>query len=412
MTKTNENLKIISSLNSSNAISLKQHDSDSNIITAITSTDSKLNKFGKVVDSTKKIDANNYNMAEHNENTTKKKAEPLVSVLIPSFNHAKYITETVNSIIDQTYKNIELLILDDGSSDDTDIKVNTLRLKCEARFARFQFQKKPNEGVCLTLNKLITESMGEYIFVIASDDMAKPTIIEKEVNFLEEPINAAYSLVVCDNAIIDKNSVECFWGEGRRCVYNKKEAKFLTFGNYLQILQGINFKGAEFGKYENLYLKGNHIPNGYLIRKSILEMTGLYNPKAPLEDYYLMLQLSKYGLFKYIDEPLFCYRWHDFNTIKNSYKITKMAIATEKIEDDILAKINVNDPALLRNVILFKHKYDQSLVYKIHNILRKQKTILKLLGYEIMHFLQQPIKKNSNKSNTKSCLTKSDIVKS
>jgi alpha-1,3-rhamnosyltransferase len=222
--------------------------------------------------------------------------------------------------------------------------------------------------------------------VIASDDMAKPTLIEKEVNFLKDPVNAAYSLVVCDNSIIDQNSMECFWGKERRCVYNRQEAKFLTFGNYLQLLQGIDFQGADFGKYENLYLKGNHIPNGYLIRKSILEMTGLYNPKAPLEDYYLMLQLSKYGLFKYIDEPLFCYRWHDFNTIKNSYKITKMAIATEKIEDDILAKINVNDPALLRNVILFKHKYDQSLVYKIHNILRKQKTILKLWGYEIMHF--------------------------
>ena len=393
MTKANENLKMISTFNG-NASSLYQYKSDTKYYdTVIAYTDNDMMKLQKVVASTEKPDVDNFNTDVHNENATKEEVEPLVSVLIPSFNHAKYITETVNSIIDQTYKNIELLILDDGSSDDTDIKVNALRLKCEARFARFLFQMKANEGVCLTLNKLISESRGEYIFVIASDDMAKPTLIEKEVNFLKDPVNAAYSLVVCDNSIIDQNSMECFWGKERRCVYNKQEAKFLTFGNYLQFLQGIDFQGADFGKYENLYLKGNHIPNGYLIRKSILEMTGLYNPKAPLEDYYLMLQLSKYGLFKYIDEPLFCYRWHDFNTIKNSYKITKMAIATEKIENDILAKINVNDTNLLKNVILFKHKYDQSLVYKIHHILRKQKTNLKLWCYEIMHFLQQPIKK-------------------
>ena len=379
MIKANENLKMFSTLNG-NASSLYQYKSDTKYYDTMIA-DNDMMKLQKVVAST---DTDNFNTDVHNENATKEEVEPLVSVLIPSFNHAKYIIETISSIIDQTYKNIELLILDDGSSDDTDIKVNALRMKCEARFSRFFFKKKANEGVCLTLNKLISESKGEYIFLIASDDMAKPTLIEKEVNFLKDPVNAAYSLVVCDNAIIDKNSIECFWGKGRRCVYNRQEAKFLTFGNYLQMLRGIDFKGADFGKYEHLYLRGNHIPNGYLIRKSILKVTGLYNPKAPLEDYYLMLQLSKYCLFKYINEPLFCYRWHDSNSIKNSYRIAKMTVETEKIEDDILAKINVDDPILLKNVILLKYKHDQNLLYKIHHVLRRRKAIIKLWCYETM----------------------------
>lgn len=386
MTETNENLKMFSSLND-DATTVYNYESDTKYKDdTMANTYSNTMNFEKVVASSERP---NTNIVVPTENTTNKKAEPLVSVLIPSYNHEKYITETVNSIIDQTYKNIELLILDDGSSDDTALKISALRLKCEGRFARFLFQKKANEGVCLTLNKLISESRGEYIFLIASDDIAKPTLIEKEVNFLKDPVNTAYSLVVCDNTIIDQNSVECFWGKGRRCVYNRQEAKFLTFGNYLQILRGIDFKGDDFGKYEHLYLRGNHIPNGYLIRKSILKLTGIYNPKAPLEDYYLMLQLSKYCLFKYIDEPLFCYRWHDSNSIKNSYRITKMTVATEKIEDDILTKINVNDPILLKNVILLKYKYDQSLLYKIHHILRRRKAIIKLWYYETL----QKIKK-------------------
>lgn len=297
----------------------------------------------------------------HQEISTEPKFEgPLVSVLVPSYNHGKYIADTINSIINQTYRNIELLILDDGSSDDTAIKVNDLRLKCASRFSRFLFQMKPNEGVCLTLNKLINESRGEYIFLIASDDMAKPTLIEKEVNFLEVPANSAYSLAVCDNAIIDQDGVECFWGKGRCCVYHKEEAEFLTFGHYIQTSKGIDFKGPDFGKYDLLY-RGNHIPNGYLIRKSILDITGLYNPEAPLEDYYLMLQLSKYSLFKYIDEPLFCYRWHDSNTIKEYNKIAKMTAVTRKVEDGVLAKINIAEPALLRNVLLFKYRHDLNL---------------------------------------------------
>ncbi|WP_019002908.1 glycosyltransferase family 2 protein [Succinimonas amylolytica] len=282
---------------------------------------------------------------------------PLVSVVIPSYNHGKYIKETINSIINQTYRNIELLIMDDGSVDESNERILEIQGDCISRFVNFYYERKHNEGTCETLNKLIKHSKGDYIFIIASDDLAKPTLIEKEVSFLNNINNSEYSLVVFDNLIIDSNGVECYWGVGRKCVYSKEEASFLTFGDFLQQRRGFDFSSDLFGRYELLH-RGNHVPNGYLIRRSIFDIVGLFNKEAPLEDYYIMLQISKYALFKFFKEPLFCYRWHDSNTIKNHRRIREMDSRTRMVEKDILGSIDISDKRLLPNFVKFKNKYD------------------------------------------------------
>ena len=111
---------------------------------------------------------------------------PLVSVIIPAYNHEKYVQETVKSIINQTYKNIELIIIDDGSTDNTWQKIQEIKEECEKRFKRVFFETKKNEGTCKTLTKLISLTQGEFVYLIASDDRAKPKAIEKEVAFLKK----------------------------------------------------------------------------------------------------------------------------------------------------------------------------------------------------------------------------------
>lgn len=249
----------------------------------------------------------------------------LVSVIIPAYNHEKYIQETIESIINQTYQNIELIILDDGSKDSTWEKIQELKDKCEKRFARIHFETKENEGTCKTLNKLISLSEGEFIYLIASDDVAKPNAIELELDFLRN--NQDYALCVGDNEYIDINSNSCI----------KDGSK--TFAESYQKIKGFKLTDEKFGTYNTIYT-GNYIPNGYLIRKSIFKKVDLFTPEAPLEDYYLMMQIAKYSKMKFINRVLFSYRIHQTNTMKNLEKVHFMNQKTLEYENKLLENIN------------------------------------------------------------------------
>lgn len=273
----------------------------------------------------------------------------LVSVLIPAYNHENYIQETIESIINQTYPNIELIILDDGSKDKTWEKITELKPKCENRFVKIHFETKQNEGTCMTLNKLLKLSSGEFVYIIASDDLAKPQAIEEELKFLQD--NPDYALAVGDNEYVDSMGKQIFRTQ-KAFTSNIKNAKYKTVKEFLSSKLKIDFLSDDFGSYKTLY-KENYIPNGYLIRKNIFETIGNFTKNAPLEDFWLMLQISKYKKMKYIDEILFSYRIHDTNTIGNSTRMRELTTQTRNYEQKLLEKYLTN------------HKNDELL--KIYN---------------------------------------------
>lgn len=313
----------------------------------------------------------------------------LVSVLIPAYNHEKYVQDTVESIIAQTYKNIELIIVDDGSKDSTWEKIQELSEKCKQRFTNVHFETKENEGSCKTLNKLLSLAQGEFVYIIASDDLAKPQAIEKEVNFLSS--NPKYALVVGDNEIIDSEGKTCFWDKKRNIIYNIKKAKYKTFCDFLQKTKKIKFSSKSFGTYPTLYT-GNYIPNGYLIRKSIFEKIGYFTPETPLEDFWLMLQISKYAKMKYLEEILFSYRWHSTNTIKYTEKMRVYTQKTSEYEEKILANISASE--VLEDVLKTKKEgicYKKQGIPYIFQVLSFQKSnsrkkIIKLFNIEIFQY--------------------------
>lgn len=273
----------------------------------------------------------------------------LVSVIIPAYNHENYIQETIESIINQTYPNIELIILDDGSKDKTWEKITELKPKCENRFVKIHFETKQNEGTCITLNKLLKLSSGEFVYIIASDDLTKPQAIEKEIKFLQD--NPDYALAVGDNEYVDSMGKQIFRTQ-KAFTSNIKNAKYKTVKEFLSSKLKIDFLSDDFGSYKTLY-KENYIPNGYLIRKNIFETIGNFTKNAPLEDFWLMLQISKYKKMKYIDEILFSYRIHDTNTIGNSTRMRELTTQTRNYEQKLLEKYLTN------------HKNDELL--KIYN---------------------------------------------
>ena len=134
---------------------------------------------------------------------------PLVSVIIPAYRHEKYIVDAIQSVIDQTYKNIELIIIDDNSPDNTWKKIQEMLPACNARFTRVITKTKPNGGICDSLNQGIEMASGEYIGILASDDMYKPKLVKTLVDFLVH--NPEYGFVVGNNEIIDTNGIRCFW---------------------------------------------------------------------------------------------------------------------------------------------------------------------------------------------------------
>ena len=100
----------------------------------------------------------------------------LVSIIMPSWNTAKFIAETIQSVIDQTYQNWELLIVDDCSTDNTDEIVASFK---DDRIKYFHNEK--NSGAALTRNRAMREAQGEWIAFLDSDDLWMPKKLEKQI---------------------------------------------------------------------------------------------------------------------------------------------------------------------------------------------------------------------------------------
>lgn len=106
---------------------------------------------------------------------------PIVTVIISSYNHAHYIEETINSVINQTYPNIELLVIDDGSSDNS----VELLIKLQKQHG-FDLLIQENKGLSKTLNEAIARAKGELIVPFGSDDIMLPERITTQVNYIQD----------------------------------------------------------------------------------------------------------------------------------------------------------------------------------------------------------------------------------
>ncbi|MEI8390335.1 MAG: glycosyltransferase family 2 protein [bacterium] len=267
----------------------------------------------------------------------------LISVIIPAYNHEKFVEYTINSIILQSFKNIELIIINDGSTDSTNDKITNLADKCKERFVRYEHFNRENLGYIKTLNQLIETANGKYIYLIASDDIAKPDALETLYNFIKN--KPKYGMVVGNNEIIDENNQVVYWDKQRNIVKTLEEAEYKNFVEFLKNDRpDIDFNSNNFGSYKSL-TRGNYIPNGYIMRKEAIIKAGGYKENT-LDDWYLNLQIAKHYKIKFINKVLFSYRWHSTNTMKNTEFIDKLVKNVQK-------EIN-EEKNLYQNTVRFK----------------------------------------------------------
>lgn len=108
--------------------------------------------------------------------------DKLISIIMPSWNTAKYIAESIQCVIDQTYQDWELLIIDDCSTDNTDEVVRPYLVDARIKY----YKNTKNLGAALTRNRALKEARGEWIAFLDSDDLWVPTKLERQVAFMEK----------------------------------------------------------------------------------------------------------------------------------------------------------------------------------------------------------------------------------
>lgn len=220
---------------------------------------------------------------------------PLVTVVIPCYNHEQYVQNCILSILSQEYTRIELIVIDDGSSDGSVDKIKQLASDCERRFESYKFIHRENKGLCKTLNEAIGYSSGKYISTIASDDAILPGKIRKQVEYLER--NSKCAAVFGGVHVIDEDG---------RFVREKKS----KVGSY---------------SFEDIILmRHSFLAPTQLIRTEVIRRVGLYDESIYLEDFYMWLKLASEGYrLDDLGESLSFYRRHATNMSGDIEKMDK-----------------------------------------------------------------------------------------
>ncbi len=251
---------------------------------------------------------------------------PLVSIIIPAYNHERYVQNAIRSVIDQTYEDIELIVINDGSSDGTHQQILQIENECRQRFSSFIYISKPNEGLIKTLNLAAQYLNGKYVCFLASDDAYLPSKIENNVAALESA-SLLEAAVYSDGFIIDSNG-------------NKID----RFSNKYIVPIGTN-------THRELYI-GNWIAALSVMYRFDAFMSCMpYDESIKVEDYDFLLKFSAKYKFIYLYEPLFLYRQHSLNFSSD-----------EKLMSEQFDAIHLKYPQLIKYKKLLKNIKNRDLL--------------------------------------------------
>ncbi len=224
---------------------------------------------------------------------------PKVSVVIPTYNRGRYISSTIDSVLRQTFNDLEVIVVDDGSTDDT-------RDQLEKYNSRIKVIHQKNSERAFSRNTGVANSTGKYIAFLDSDDLWLEDKLEKQVEILDESPDTV--LVFGQSQRIN--------AENERIETAKRQTK-----------------GESGNVFEKLLLRNFIVSATPLLRREGFETTsGFQTQYIPYEDWEFWLRFSLLGKFHFIPEPLAKYRIHPEQSVKLA--------RAEKIEEVTLALLN------------------------------------------------------------------------
>ena len=230
------------------------------------------------------------------------KKNPKISIIIPTYYRANYVIETIESVQKQTYQNWELIIIDDGSND------NTGGSNCSIKNEKIQLYKSGRTGITGKLKTIgIHKAKGELIAFIDSDDLWAPGKLEKQVAALEQYPEAGFCLTGGYNFKKTGESIDHFF----------KQAVGIKYGNIFLDC----FKSEVHGFSQAL-----------LFRKECIEIAGRFKEEKNFSDIDFIISLAQHFNAIILYEPLVYRRLHNSNYIHSTW--TKSYYEGIKIIED------------------------------------------------------------------------------
>lgn len=227
---------------------------------------------------------------------------PLVSIIIPVYNGANYLKEAIDSALAQTYKNIEIIVVNDGSNDSGATEAAALSYG-----DRIKYYSKENGGCASALNYGLSKMTGDWFSWLSHDDVYYPDKVEKEIRFIKDnALDETKSVISCGAEIIDQDGTKVF------------HPKFKDHGKYEghRFLRRLLFSPALNGC-------------GMLIPKRLMDKVGFFDArfKYILDfDYWIRIALSGGELHRMGEETLVKNRIH-----KKQVTVTSSGLHAEEL---------------------------------------------------------------------------------
>lgn len=237
-----------------------------------------------------------------------------VSIIVPMFNSEKFITRCVESLINQTYENIEIIVIDDGSID------NSVNKLSKYKDERLKVYKKENEGVSLARNYGIKKSTGDYLLFVDSDDYIENIMVGELINRL----NDKSTFVLCNNNEIFKNRID------KRILFSGKE------GNINKEIVLREIANGNAGLVCSKLISSNIVKDNNITFDESLKVG---------EDQIFFLEVAeKTDKFLYINKELYHYdrRNDESATIKYQENLHKNFICLKSKVEDFFVRNNLS----------------------------------------------------------------------
>ena len=219
-------------------------------------------------------------------------AEPLVSVVIPVYNHELFLKACVESVFKQTYPSIEVIALDDGSTDLSFKVLETLK----AQWPKFDFtiMKQTHQGAAATINELISLTRGDYISILNSDDLYHPHRLERFMAFQKKN---QFRLGFSDVQYINSENEQIIspWYEESRALKSKLPSNGFSLLN------------------ANIAVSTGNL----FFTRELFKQVGPFADLETCHDWDFILRCLLHTEPFWIEEPLLYYRKHASNTIKS-----------------------------------------------------------------------------------------------
>lgn len=291
-----------------------------------------------------------------------KKINPLITVYITNYNYGKFIKKAINSVLNQTFKNFELIIIDDGSKDKS---TNIIKKFQNKKKIKVIFQK--NKGLIVSNNLALRLSKAKYIIRLDSDDWLDPHALEIMSNILER--NKKISLVFPDYYEVDKN------------------------GNIIRQVRRHDFKKVK------LLDQPAHGACTMIRKENLLDIGGYDEEFSCQDGYYLWLKFIKKYVVRNVNLPLFYYRQHQNSLTKNKKEIllnrSKIITKLQKKENKkkVVAILPIRGLKLNPDSLVLKKFESKPLVFYTIDSILSSKLVYKLIITSPDHKLLNIIKK-------------------